>query len=34
MLLSINRYATHRDLRIPEERLLAMLDENVKPLLP
>jgi predicted TIM-barrel fold metal-dependent hydrolase len=34
MLLSINRYASHRDLRIPEERLLALLDENVKPLLP
>jgi len=34
MLLSINKYATHRDLMIPEERLLAMLDENVKPLLP
>jgi hypothetical protein len=34
MLLSINRYAPHRDLRIPEEMLLAMLDENVKPLLP
>lgn len=34
MLLSINRYVPHRDLRIPEEMLLAMLDENVKPLLP
>ncbi len=34
MLMSVNRYSTHQDLRIPEERLSAILDENVKPLLP
>jgi len=33
-LMSVNRYATHPDLRIPEERLSAILDENVQPLLP
>lgn len=33
MLLSINKYAPHRDLQIPSEKLWAMLDENVQPLL-
>ncbi len=34
MLMSVNRYAPHPDLRIPEEQLWAMLDVNVLPLLP
>jgi predicted TIM-barrel fold metal-dependent hydrolase len=34
MLMSVNRYSPHRDLQIPAERLWAMLDENVQPLLP
>jgi hypothetical protein len=34
MLMSVNRYATHPDLRIPEDRLSAIMDENVRPLLP
>lgn len=34
MLMSVNRYATHPDLHIPEDMLAAILDENVQPLLP
>jgi hypothetical protein len=34
MLMSVNRYAPHPELRIPEEKLWAMLDVNVLPLLP
>ncbi|MCW4036563.1 MAG: amidohydrolase, partial [Candidatus Bathyarchaeota archaeon] len=34
MLMSVNRYAAHPDLMIPEDRLSAILDENVQPLLP
>ena len=34
MLMSVNRYAAHEELRIPEASLMAMVDENVKPLLP
>jgi predicted TIM-barrel fold metal-dependent hydrolase len=34
MLMSVNRYATHPDLRIPEDRLSAIMDENIRPLLP
>jgi hypothetical protein len=34
MLMNINRYATHPDLRIPEDRLRAIMDVNVRPLLP
>ena len=34
MLMNINRYATHPDLRIPEDRLRAIMDLNVRPLLP
>jgi predicted TIM-barrel fold metal-dependent hydrolase len=34
MLMSVNRYATHPDLRIPEDRLSDIMDENVRPLLP
>ncbi len=34
MLMSVNRYAAHPDLMIPEEALQAMLDRNVAPLLP
>jgi predicted TIM-barrel fold metal-dependent hydrolase len=34
MLMSINRYATHEDLRIPESKLLSIIDENAQPLLP
>jgi hypothetical protein len=33
-LMSINRYATHEDLRIPESQLVSIIDENVTPLLP
>jgi hypothetical protein len=33
MLMSVNKYAPHRDLYIPTERLWAMLDENIQPLL-
>ncbi|MDH5200103.1 MAG: amidohydrolase family protein [Candidatus Bathyarchaeota archaeon] len=34
LLMSVNRYAAHPDLIIPEDRLRAILDENVQPLLP
>ncbi len=34
LLMSINRYATHEDLRIPEAKLLSIIDENAQPLLP
>lgn len=34
MLLNINRYATHDDLKIPREKLLSVVSENVQPLLP
>jgi len=34
MLMAVNRYAPHRDLQIPAEKLWAMLDENVQPLMP
>jgi predicted TIM-barrel fold metal-dependent hydrolase len=34
MLMSLNRYATHPDLCIPEDKLSAILDDNVRPLLP
>ena len=34
MLMSVNKYAVDRDLQIPEQKLWAMLDTNVKPLLP
>jgi len=34
LLMSVNRYAAHPDLMIPEDRLRAILDENVQPLLP
>ena len=34
MLMSINRYATHEDLKIPESKLLSIIDENAQPLLP
>jgi hypothetical protein len=34
MLMSVNRYAVHEELRIPEASLMAMVDVNVKPLLP
>ena len=34
MLMSVNRYAVHEELRIPEASLMAMVDENVRPLLP
>ena len=34
MIMNINRYASHPDLRIPMDRLSAMLDVNVLPLLP
>ncbi|MBN2334083.1 hypothetical protein JXL21_00890, partial [Candidatus Bathyarchaeota archaeon] len=34
MLMNLNRYATHQDLWIPMDRISAMLDRNVQPLLP
>lgn len=34
MLMSVNRYATHPDLLIPEDKLSAIIDDNVQPLLP
>ena len=34
ILMGVNRYAAHRELRIPEESLRAMLDTNAEPLLP
>ncbi len=34
MLMSVNRYAPHEDLRIPENKLHDILDQNAKPLLP
>ena len=34
ILISVNRYAAHPDLHIPEDMLSAILDENVQPLLP
>ena len=34
MLMSANKYAPNRDLQIPVEKLWAMLDENVQPLMP
>jgi len=34
MLMSVNRYAPHPDLHIPEHMLATILDENVQPLLP
>jgi predicted TIM-barrel fold metal-dependent hydrolase len=34
ILMSINRYANHEDLKIPESKLLSIIDENVTPLLP
>jgi len=34
LLMSVNKYATHEDLRIPEEKLVAILGDNARPLLP
>ena len=34
VLMSVNRYAVHPDLHIPENMLSSILDENVKLLLP
>ena len=34
MLMNVNHYATHEDLRIPEDKLSAMMDLNVQPLMP
>jgi hypothetical protein len=34
MLMGVNKYAPHRDLQIPPEKLWAMLDVNIQPLLP
>ena len=34
LLMSVNRYAAHPDLMIPEDRLRTILDENAQPLLP
>ena len=34
MLMNVNRYAPHEDLRIPPGKLVDMLDVNIKPLMP
>jgi predicted TIM-barrel fold metal-dependent hydrolase len=34
MLMNINRYAPHNDLKIPMEKLSEMMDKNIQPLLP
>jgi len=34
MLMNVNRYAPHEDLRIPPGKLADMLDVNVKPVMP
>jgi len=34
MLLNINRYATHEDLKIPQEMLHAIATDNIDPLTP
>jgi predicted TIM-barrel fold metal-dependent hydrolase len=34
MLLNINRYAVHEELKLPMENIFAMLDQNIQPLLP
>jgi hypothetical protein len=34
MLMSVNRYTAHEELRLPEASLMAMVNENVKSLLP
>ena len=34
MLLSVNRYAPHKDLQLPAEELMNLLDKNPRPLLP
>jgi len=34
MLMNLNRYAAHDDLRIPLDKISAMLDRNAQPLLP
>jgi uncharacterized protein len=34
MLLNINRYATHDDLKLPMDKISDILDKNIQPLLP
>jgi hypothetical protein len=34
MLMNINRYATHEDLRLPMDKVSALLDKNIQSLLP
>lgn len=34
MLMNINRYATHDDLKLPMDRVADLLDKNLQPLLP
>lgn len=34
MLLNINRYATHEDLKIPQEMLHSIATDNIEPLTP
>ncbi|MBD3173231.1 amidohydrolase family protein [Candidatus Bathyarchaeota archaeon] len=34
MLLNINRYATHDDLKLPMDKVSDILDKNIQPLLP
>lgn len=34
LLMSVNLYAPHEDLKIPVKKLESIMDENIKPLLP
>ena len=34
MLMNINRYATHDDLKLPMDRVSDIMDKNIQPLLP
>ncbi|MBS7630264.1 amidohydrolase [Candidatus Bathyarchaeota archaeon] len=34
LLVSVNKYAPHEDLKIPKEKLEAITSDNIKPLLP
>jgi predicted TIM-barrel fold metal-dependent hydrolase len=34
ILMNINRYAKHDDLKLPIEKVADVLDKNIQPLLP
>ena len=34
MLMNINRYATHEDLKLPMDKVADLMDKNIQPLLP